>query len=453
MDRITAFPKIHDMEIPRNLMTSENSHPRGFWPSPRRISRAWPGFLAILPACLLSIPAHATSSEWLNFPMYSRDTAHAVHLKALKLRPDGLLESASRYPGHNEEKWSAPENAQGQHEYERRLIDCQTGLHFTYETRLLAADGSVVASRATPRDDFDAWKAGIESRLREDLSLEAWPAGSEIFLACAAHADPTLLPRRAAEERRQNTATIRPEPLRKALAEDVSRLWQQVAFRPALKTFAKPPAKTARQIFTALQGRFAQWLKPFTFTAVPATTKAKTPPAAQAAFQLLAATPDGLVRYRQPDAAYYAYADVTPPLSRAALEKVAGLEVVHLAHCQLGLSHPEEIIWRDAAGKPLARQAPPVDGLLAQLRQRDSGDGEGFRINVNDPAASGSEVQAVCQAAARLCREETPAPADAAARLAAVSAADTPAAVLLAVRRIQQAARDRFIPNCQIGRF
>lgn len=417
----------------------------------RRLPRAFPSCLVLLPACLLPMPALADSSEWLNFPMYSRDTAHAVHLKALKLRPDGLLESASRYPGHNKEKWSAQENALGQHEYERRLIDCQTGLHFTYETRLLARDGSVVGSHATSREDFDTWKTEIEARLREGQGLEAWPVSNEIFLACAAHADPTLLPRRTAEERRRNTTAIRHEPLRKALAADVSQLWQQVAFRPALKSFAKP-AKTTRQIFTTLQSRFTQWQKPFTFTATPATARTKDALPAEGDFQLLAATPAGLVRYRQADAAYYAYSDLTPPLSRAALEKVAGLDVVRLIDCRLGLSHPEEIVWRDATGKPLARQAPPVDGLLAQLRQYDNGNDEGFRINVNAPAAAHGEAQAVCQAAARLCREETPVPDDA-ARLAAVSAADTPAAVLLAVRRMQQAARDQFIPNCQIGRF
>jgi len=132
-------------------MTDDNSWHRGFGDFSRHVLRRIPAQLAILPACLLSLPAQASSSEWLNFPMYSRDSAHAVHLKALKLRPDGLLEAASRYPGHNKEMWSAPENAQGQHEYERRLIDCQSGLHFTYETRLLARDGSVVASRCAVR--------------------------------------------------------------------------------------------------------------------------------------------------------------------------------------------------------------------------------------------------------------------------------------------------------------
>ena len=212
-------------------MTSENSPSRGFRHFPRRQPPGFLRCLPLLPACLLSMSALADSSEWLNFPMYSRDTAHAVHLKALKLRPDGLLESASRYPGHNKEKWSAQENALGQHESERRLIDCQTGLHFTYETRLLARDGSVVGSHATSREDFDTWKTEIESRLREGQGLEAWPVSNEIFLACAAHADPTLLPRRAAEERRRNTTAIRHEPLRKALAADASRLWKQLSFR------------------------------------------------------------------------------------------------------------------------------------------------------------------------------------------------------------------------------
>lgn len=435
-------------------MTYENSWHPGFGHFFRHLLRRIPPHLAVLPACLLSMAAQATSSEWLNFPMYSRDSAHAVHLKALRLRPDGLLESASRYPGHDKEKWSAQENALGQHESERRLIDCQTGLHFTYETRLLAGDGSVVGSHATSREDFDTWKTEIESRLREGQGLEAWPASSEIFLACAAHADPGLLPRRAAEERRRNTTAVRHEPLRQALAADVSRLWQQLAFRPTLKTFAKPARQSTRQIFATLQQRLAQWQKPFTFVAPPSAAGAnKAAPAQEDSFQLLAATPDGMVRYRQSDAAYYAYSDIPPPLRGAALEKVAGLDVVYLAHCQFGLSHPEEIIWRNAAGKPLARQQAPVDALLTQLRYWDDSSGEAFRINFNAPGLSGGEAQAVCQAAARQCRGETPAATDAAARLAAVSAADTPAAVLLAVRRMQQAARDQFIPNCQIGRF
>ncbi|MFZ2266933.1 MAG: hypothetical protein WAV95_05065 [Azonexus sp.] len=433
-------------------MTPDNSGPQGFGHLLLSASRTVLNCLPVLAACLVPMPVHADSSEWLNFPMYSRDTAHTVHLKALSRRPDGLLESASRYPGHDEEKWSAQESAMGQHEYERRLIDCQTGLHFTYETRLLARDGSVVASRATSRDRFVAWKAEIESYLRENQALAAWPASNEIFLACAAHADPALLKRRAAEERRRNTEAISHEPLRKTLAEDVTRLWQRVGFRPVAKALANPPPKTTTQVFLELQRQHAQWLKPFAFT--PATTvETKAAPPQQGHFQLLAATPEGMVRYLRPYAGHFSYFQIPPPLKDGALEKVAGMDIVHLAHCQLGLSHPEQVIWRDAHGKPLARHTLPPDRLLDQLRYRDASNDEGFKINFNDPSPSGQEEREVCQAAARQCLNELPDQPDATTMLAAVHAADTPEAVLLAVRRTQQAGRDQFMPSCRIGRF
>lgn len=42
--------------------------------------------------------AQADEFDWVYFPMYVGDMAHAVDLRSLKVRPDGLLNAASRYP-------------------------------------------------------------------------------------------------------------------------------------------------------------------------------------------------------------------------------------------------------------------------------------------------------------------------------------------------------------------
>ncbi|WP_423381219.1 hypothetical protein [Burkholderia sp. LMG 32019] len=61
--------------------------------------------------------AHADEVDWLYFPMYPRDTAHAVDLRALSWRPDGLLVSASRYPRVSDDHWTEQESSRGWYGY------------------------------------------------------------------------------------------------------------------------------------------------------------------------------------------------------------------------------------------------------------------------------------------------------------------------------------------------
>lgn len=120
----------------------------------------------------------ATSERWGRF---MGDGIHAVDRDRLKLRADGLLESASRYPRTSSQGWTAEQNARGRYEYLERLLDCRTGLYMDTALLLLDPDNRPVARRDQPYEDQLQQIA-----LRQDeVATHRWPDSSEIWRACA----------------------------------------------------------------------------------------------------------------------------------------------------------------------------------------------------------------------------------------------------------------------------
>ena len=105
-------------------------------------------YTAALGLCLAAPPtAWADETDWLYFPMYERDTAHAVDLTALRYRPDGLLASGTRYPGFPDEPWTEAESKAGEYNYHPRLIDCETGFFVDTAIELLGQGSKKIAAR------------------------------------------------------------------------------------------------------------------------------------------------------------------------------------------------------------------------------------------------------------------------------------------------------------------
>jgi len=210
---------------------------------PRSVLASWLCRLPVI--CALSSPmaGQAHEADWLYFPMYERDTAHAVHLAALRLRPDGLLASATRYPRHREEGWTPEQDAAGWYAYDERLIDCRTGYTLVTRRALLGQEGAEVASR-----ELDA----VEQlqQLARQLDRPAEGPSGEILLACAAAADADLLRQRKAS-RQQAVPLLSDRPLVARYLDDGRRLlglrtlsqdsvWQRLreqAKRPAAALF------------------------------------------------------------------------------------------------------------------------------------------------------------------------------------------------------------------------
>lgn len=214
-----------------------------------------------LAACGLAVlawttTAQADETDWLYFPMNSRDTAHAVDLRALSWRPDGLLASATRYPRYSGETWTEEESRRGWYNYERRLIDCSLGFYVTTDVQLLGADGSVIASHPyTPQD----WIESLQWQL-SDSKTKPWPQRDEILLACSAASNPTLKKRRT-----QMARKVQPLLASKPITTDLA------AESDALMSVARPhfvvnapnqlPPTTAEAVFDRLRQQYAEWRK------------------------------------------------------------------------------------------------------------------------------------------------------------------------------------------------
>lgn len=139
--------------------------------------------------CLLAGTASAAErQEWLPFMGNELSQAHAIHLAALKPRPDGLLQSASRYPRTSSAGWTAEQSERGWYEYLERLIDCETGLYVDTALSLLDRDDRPVARRETSRDD----QLQQIALTQQDVRGHRWPGNSEIWLACAAARSPSV---------------------------------------------------------------------------------------------------------------------------------------------------------------------------------------------------------------------------------------------------------------------
>ncbi|KRA16161.1 hypothetical protein [Lysobacter sp. Root604] len=139
--------------------------------------------------CLFAAAAPAAERpQWLPFMGGETSQAHAIHLSTQKLRPDGLLESASRYPRTSAAGWTAEQHQRGWYEYLERLIDCESGLYVDTALSLLDRDNHLVARRETRRDD----QLQQIALTRSDVAAHRWPSHSEIWLACAASRDPAV---------------------------------------------------------------------------------------------------------------------------------------------------------------------------------------------------------------------------------------------------------------------
>lgn len=189
--------------------------------------------------------------RWLYFPMYERDTAHAVDLAALRWRPDTLLASATRYPLHAGETWPQEALAQARYVYATRLIDCRTGRHADLGEGLVARDGTVLFERPlTP--------AQIERQLRTASAGGRWPNRTEIGLACFAASDPALL-RQRQEAALAPVAPLSWLPTTTVLADAQAWLGRQVAFRPDLAAARAAHPATAEDVLRVLDVQYAQW--------------------------------------------------------------------------------------------------------------------------------------------------------------------------------------------------
>jgi hypothetical protein len=127
----------------------------------------------------------AETSRWLQFPMYPNDTAHAVDREALKMRPDGLLQSGARYPRTDKTSWTAEQNELAWYEYMERLIDCSTGMFLDTRYMLLDKQNKIVAEKSISPDQ---WIERIALRQSEVTDYK-WPQMSEIAIACLAASD------------------------------------------------------------------------------------------------------------------------------------------------------------------------------------------------------------------------------------------------------------------------
>lgn len=122
----------------------------------------------------------ATRSDEGDARWFAFMPAHFIDRKALKVRRDGLLESASRYPRTSSAGWLAEDNARGRYELLERVVDCETGLYVDVALVLLDGDGKEVARQAM----------GLEAQLQQiafrqsDVRGHEWPTNSEITLAC-----------------------------------------------------------------------------------------------------------------------------------------------------------------------------------------------------------------------------------------------------------------------------
>lgn len=205
-------------------------------------------------ACMAT--AQADETDWLYFPMYARDTAHAVDLRALSWRPDGLLASATRYPRYSGETWSEEESSRGWYNYERRLIDCSLGFYVTTDVQLLDGDGKVIASRPFKPQD---WVESLQRQLA-DSQTKPWPQRDEIFLACAAASD-TGLKRHRARSARTVQPLLSSKPITTDLAAESDALMGRARPHYDLNAPHERPPATAEAVFDRLRQQYAEWRK------------------------------------------------------------------------------------------------------------------------------------------------------------------------------------------------
>jgi len=417
------------------------------------------GALALCVASVFS-SAQADPFDWLYFPMYSRDTAHAVHLSALKLRPDGLLDSATRYPRVPEEQWTQAESEAGWNDYQQRLIDCETGFSIVHREHLLSQEGNIIASRDNTAANLAKWKVGLANEMRQP----SWPIANEIFLACAAAGDAQFLAQRR-QQSKKKVEVFSYTPRIKALkAETQDIFWPKTNFRPDIDGLLKHPPADPYALFDKLQRQYRAWLSGFApelanqgksgrESAVAGLSEENQRWLAAQQIQVanVASRPDGAVRYTnlQPG-----YADL-PADYREVPSKLRNAEAAELdmyLDCQSGRQVPSRLVWLDGERKPLLGIPIGVKPILQALKQQAAYNNDAVPSNILQAPSN----SAICQAVAAQCQGKAPAELSpfkfSTQDEEAIKQADSPAAALLVVREAYRNYRRNFIPNCAVGK-
>jgi hypothetical protein len=220
---------------------------------------------AFAASSLLAAPnALADEFDWLYFPMYANDTAHAVHLSSLKFRPDGLLSAATRFPRTGGEPWTEQESKAGWYNYDQRLIDCETGYFLETGSALLGQDGATLATRA---QDHAQQVNRLEEQLREGAARR-WPNNSDIFLACAAASSPTFRKQRAAKAAKA-PPLFSATSLIEVLSADSEALSATARMRYDFSRIQKRRAASASELFDDMRAQYGAWRKSINAGFVP----------------------------------------------------------------------------------------------------------------------------------------------------------------------------------------
>ncbi|MFP5390646.1 MAG: hypothetical protein ACLGI6_03740 [Gammaproteobacteria bacterium] len=324
--------------------------------APLPLSRA--GAAAIAALALLTSPlATADEFDWLYFPMYVGDTAHAVHLKSLTFRPDGLLAAATRYPRTSDD-WTGPESKAGWYNYDERLIDCETGYFVETASSLLDHDNNKLTSRAGTREEQ---VKRLEAQLQK---RQKWPNNGDVFLACAAASDSAFKRQRAAA-----AAKVQPlfsdRSIIEVLGADTEALGQLRQMRYDFSRIAKKPAAPAAELFDDMRAQYTAWRKRFNVGYIAALPDPAADAAALAkahsAIEETGARNVTIERIRGP------VIDFTYPSERLALQGTDGLDTSRI-DCAARIAVP--IAQRTRKGQQLGGTVPlKVKAVLPEIEQ------------------------------------------------------------------------------------
>lgn len=423
--------------------------------------------LAILAGLMTACTAPAAGAEldpaeWMYFSMYPGDTAHSVHLSALRVRADGLLESASRYPLHSEDAWTPEEFALAWYEYAPRLIDCETGYSIMTHQQLLDEQGKPVAQHDDAAQSLARWKDGLRAELRN----HKWPDDSEFFLACASAADNRLLAARRGLAKKP-LPRLAYKPLIATLRPDTTAMWKRRLWQYEVDASKKKAPATPTELFDQAVRHYRAWLATFmpggTAMAEPAATAPHAGLSTEirrwladhgADVEALSSRGDGTVIYvdREPSTFDVPYELLQQRPDNAAEATRADLQI-HL-DCASGVRVPTRLDWLDGKRNLMATQPMPTALLATHLMRQLAGAQQEERNILSMPALT-DVGRLVCLAAAAQCTGTTPkeVPAfelsvDAAE---AIKQATAPEAALLALRAAYRSYRQRFVPACSIG--
>lgn len=376
--------------------------------------------------CLLAGTASAAERpQWLPFMGGEVSQAHAIHLAALKQRPDGLLESASRYPRTSAAGWTVEQNERGWYEYLERLIDCETGLYVDTALSLLDKDSHPVARRETSRDD----QLQQIALTRSDVAGHRWPSHSEIWMACAAGRDPTI-----------------GGDVRSAMLENEGR------YAYDYQAIGDAPPPDGDGLFVRLRAQYDAELARYS---VPSQAPAGKPAVAFKGERWASVGSEtdawdmaglrhraGVVEATQ----RIGYDQRRPPQ----VPEDADVRIDYKIDCRNGLTVPvTKSYYAPDSERLLLRISTPVFETLQSLsQQRQWGEGWTYWLGPHLPAPAAM----LCTAAAARCNSGKP---QALASLFEIDPERLPevggAPLLLAARTHWLAHRDGFVPSCPIG--